>query len=372
MGGGEEAPPKNETLVILLPTPEPVEQLSQLRQRYPWIRVEYHQIPGWEAALPREAFANATVLVTGNTYPAERSDAPNLSWVHLTSAGSNQIQANWIWQDEDVTITTSSGIHGPQISEWVLMALLVRTHHYDQFHDAQKAHRWGKYGPGQTVRDLAGQRIGVLGYGSIGRQVGRVAKAMGMDVIAYTAHAKDTPESRADNGYIVPGTGDRDGSIPSAWYSGLSTPSLHHFLAQDIDVLLVSVPSTNATRHLLGAAEFDVLARGSGNNETTSDRKRTHAPYLVNISRGQNLNQADLVDALKNGTLAGAALDVTDPEPLPADDPLWDAPNTTITPHISATTTEYTSRSLEILAENVGRRARGDRLWNVVDRKRGY
>lgn len=370
MGGGHEAPPKNETLVIALTDPEPVELLSQLQQRYPWIRVEYHQIAAWGAALPTKFFANATVLVTSSTFPNERSDAPKLNWVHLMSAGSNQIQDKWIWQDDDVTITTSSGIHGPQIAEWVLMALLVRTHHYDQFHDAQKAHRWERYGPGQTVRDLAGQRIGVLGYGSIGRQVGRVAKAMGMDVIAYTAHAKDTPESRADNGYVVPGTGDGDGSIPSAWYSGLSTPALHRFLAQDIDVLLVSVPGTNATRHFLGAAEFDVLARGSGANGTT--HKRSHAPYLVNISRGQNLNQAELVEALKDGTLAGAALDVTDPEPLPADDPLWDAPNTTITPHISAVTTDYTSRSLEILTENVGRRARGDRLWNVVDRKRGY
>ncbi|KAK8226072.1 2-hydroxyacid dehydrogenase [Phyllosticta capitalensis] len=370
MGGGDQTPPQqNETLVIALPDPEPVEQLAALQKRYPWVRVEYHQIAGWGAALPAEAFANATTLVTGSTFPARSEDAPNLRWLHLMSAGSNQVQGSWIWANDDILITTSSGIHGPQISEWVLMALLVRTHHYDQFHDAQKAHRWEKYRPGQTVRDLAGQRIGVLGYGSIGRQVGRVAKAMGMDVIAYTAHAKDTPESRADNGYIVPGTGDRDGSIPSAWYSGLSTTSLHHFLAQDIDVLLVSVPSTNATRHFLGAAEFDVLARGSNG---TTGHKRTHAPYLVNISRGQNLNQPDLLAALEDGTLAGAALDVTDPEPLPADDPLWGAPNTTITPHISAVTTDYTSRSLEILTENVGRRARGDRLWNVVDRKRGY
>lgn len=218
----------------------------------------------------------------------------------------------------------------------------------------------------------------MLGYGSIGRQVGRVARALGTDVIAYTATPKDTLEQRRDHGFIVPGTGDADGSIPSAWYSGLDKKSLHEFLSQDIDILLVSVPLTEETRRFLSADEFRVLAEGSSrqtNGAVAAHRDRAKGgkgPVIVNISRGQIVDQPALVQALTDGTLGGAALDVTDPEPLPADDPLWSAPNVTITPHISGNGASYTDRSFQILEANLGRLESGDRLLNVVDRKRGY
>lgn len=200
---------------------------------------------------------------------------------------------------------------------------------------------------------------------------------MGMTVLAYTATPKDTPESRRDHGFIVPGTGDADGSIPAAWYSGLDKASLRRFLAQDIDILLVSVPLTDQTRGFLSTEEFDTLAAGSSSssNETKPWRDPTKGgkgPVLVNISRGQIVDQPALVRALHDGVLGGAALDVTDPEPLPADDPLWSAPNVTITPHISGNGASYTDRSLQILEENLGRKERGEKLLNVVDKKRGY
>ena len=113
----------------------------------------------------------------------------------------------------------------------------------------------------RSYRDQAGQRVGVLGYGSIGRQTARVAHAMGMTVVAYTASPKDTPEKRRDTGYIVPGTGDPDGSIPTVWYSGTDKASLHRFLGADLDWVVVSVPLTPATKHLLGRDEFKVLSK---------------------------------------------------------------------------------------------------------------
>lgn len=214
-----------------------------------------------------------------------------------------------------------------------------------------------------SVRDMVGQRLGVLGYGSIGRQVGRVAKAMGMDVIAYTASPKDTKESRRDRGFIVPGTGDPDGEIPSEWYSGLEKSKLHEFLRQDIDILLVSVPLTKETTHLLGKEEFDILGK-------------TRNAFVSNISRGQIIKQDDLIDALKKGVegggLRGAALDVTDPEPLPEDDPLWDAPNVIVTPHISGLGTSYVDRAFQVLEVNLTKKEKGEKLINLVDRKRGY
>lgn len=248
------------------------------------------------------------------------------------------------------------------------MTALVHSHQYHELYDLQKTHNWdqtGQQGRLHKIRDNVGQRFGVLGYGSIGRQAARVFKAMGSDVIAYTASPRPTPESKKDHGFIVPGTGDADGSIPSAWYSGTDKASLHHFLSQDIDHLLVSVPLTKETIHLLGKEEFDILGR----------RKA----FISNISRGQILQQDDLIAALKKGAdseqeggLRGAALDVADPEPLPKDNPLWDAPNCIVTPHISGLGVLYMDRAFQVLEVNLVKREKGKKLINVVDRKKGY
>ena len=194
---------------------------------------------------------------------------------------------------------------------------------------------------------------------------------MGMDVIAYTASPRTTPESKHDRGFIVPGTGDPDGSIPSAWYSGLDKESLHNFLKQDIDLLLISVPLTKETTHFIAEAELEILGKRNA--------------FISNISRGQIIKQSDLLTALKKykdndpldggdggGGIRGAALDVTDPEPLPEDDPLWDAPNCIITPHISGLGSAYVDRAFQVLEVNLDRRENGEKLINVVDRKKGY
>lgn len=189
---------------------------------------------------------------------------------------------------------------------------------------------------------------------------------MGMDVIAYTAHPRPTPESKKDKGFIVPGTGDPDGSIPTAWFSGLDKASLHDFLAQDIDHLLISVPITPDTKHFLAAPEFAILGKRNA--------------FISNIARGQILQQDDLIAALeqgarnngKDGGLGGAALDVADPEPLPKDHPLWDAPNCIVTPHISGLSTEYRDRSFQVLETNLKLWEEGKELINVVNRKSGY
>jgi phosphoglycerate dehydrogenase-like enzyme len=181
-----------------------------------------------------------------------------------------------------------------------------------------------------------------------------------MDVIAYTASPRTTPESKKDTGYIVPRTGDPDGVIPSAWYSGLDKASLHNFLSQDIDVLLIAVPLTDETRHFLGKEEFEILGKKNA--------------FIVNIARGSIVVQDELIAALKKkeGGLRGAALDVTDPEPLNKDSELWDMENVTVTPHVSGMGTMYLERSFEILERNLTLLEQGKKLINVVDRKRGY
>jgi phosphoglycerate dehydrogenase-like enzyme len=254
--------------------------------------------------------------------------------VHVISAGVDRLYSSPIWKDTNITITNSSGVHAPQIAEWVILQTLSHFHKQKLLLELQRQHVWGSSKVPQEQQDGVRQTFGVLGYGAIGRQAARAASALGFDVIAFTATPKNTPESKKDRGYIVPRTGDPDGSIPSAWYSGLDKASLREFLAQKIDVLLVSVPLTPQTTHLLAKEEFQILGKNNA--------------FIVNVSRGKVLKQNDLIAALKaysesgaigaatagvNG-LRGAALDVTDPEPLPADSELWDLENVVVTPHI--------------------------------------
>jgi phosphoglycerate dehydrogenase-like enzyme len=185
-----------------------------------------------------------------------------------------------------------------------------------------------------------------------------------MTVYAYTASPRPTPESRHDTGYIVPGTGDPDGSIPASWHHGTDRESIRSFLALGLDHLVISLPLTPQTTGLLAAEEFAIL---SGNCHHHASK-----PYVTNISRGKVIDQKALIEALNSGALGGAALDVTDPEPLPEDEPLWDAPNVQISPHVSALGMEYFPRSLDILEVNLGRMARGEPLVNAYYREKGY
>ena len=194
--------------------------------------------------------------------------------------------------------------------------------------------------------------------GRIGRQCARLAKALAMEVYAFTRSEKATPESRHDDSYCVPGTGDREGLLPSRWFHGPSKEAINHFLGQDLDILVISLPLTTESKGLLSYEQFDILSR-----------KRT---FVSNVARGGHIDQDALIDALQSGKIRGAALDVTDPEPLPNDHPLWLAPNLLITPHVSWKTGAYWDRLLDILELNLGKLEAGEPLINAVNRDLHY
>lgn len=191
----------------------------------------------------------------------------------------------------------------------------------------------------------------------------RILHAMGLHIIACTSSEKTTPESRRLGAAITPfnenpAMGDDEGILPIAWHSGATRSSLHKFLSSDLDILAIFTPLTSSTRHALGKEEFDIL----------SNNKRA-APFLVNVSRGSIIVQDELVVALKDGRLSGAALDVTDPEPLPEDHELWRLPNVSITPHMSWCFAEYVENCLDgVLAENLRRVGKGEALVNQIQR----
>jgi phosphoglycerate dehydrogenase-like enzyme len=192
--------------------------------------------------------------------------------------------------------------------------------------------------------------------------VARVFTAMGSEVIAYTASPRKTREERRDKGFIVPGTGDPEGEFPVAWFSGTTRSALETFLRAKLDLLIISLPLTPSTSHLFGRTEFEILKSANENKGC----------FIVNISRGSIIRQSELVECLNDGTLAGAAVDVTDPEPLPEGDALWTAKNVFVSPHVSALGREYFPRAYDVLSLNLERLENGEGLVNEVRRKRGY
>ncbi|KAL9113136.1 MAG: hypothetical protein Q9227_002748 [Pyrenula ochraceoflavens] len=335
--------------------------ISKFKESHPSFRISFKQTPIPLTTQPDDSeFADVNVLVTFNTLPSSAAACPSMELIHFISAGIDDKLSHPILASSNIPVTTSTGVHGPAISEWFVGTLLAHNLRMCQLYDLQSKQEWGNTMSFFSRKTLHTQRLGVLGYGGIGRQSARLAKALGMDVIAYTASAKTTPESRRLTTYTIPGTGDVDGTLPSQWFSGTDKASLHHFLSQDIDVLLVSVPLSDHTRHLLGREEFDILGKNS-----------RFGPFVSNVARGNVIVQQDLHDALEDGTVKAAAIDVTDPEPLPTESPLWKAKNLTISPHMSGINVDYLQHVMDILSVNLQKRD-DESLINVVKRGRGY
>ncbi|PYH41247.1 D-isomer specific 2-hydroxyacid dehydrogenase family protein [Aspergillus saccharolyticus JOP 1030-1] len=374
-----DAPPAQDRILIANAGGISPALLEEIQAKFPSADITYLKLENFTPIPIAEYARRATHIVTFSNLPSVE-DVSEVKLIHLFSAGVDHIMTHPIVQETNIPLTSSSGIHGPPIAEWVIMNWLVASRRFVSIYKSQEQHVWGKYGDWMTgVRDQVGRKVGILGYGSIGRQsiilshnphlltkqqngtVGRVASALGMKVYAHTASPRPTPASRIDRGYIVPGTGDREGTIPVSWHHGTDRASIREFLALGLDHLVIALPLTPQTTHLLGAAEFQLLAEHAPSK-----------PYVTNIARGKIVDQKALVAALQDGVLGGAALDVTDPEPLPAEDPLWDAPNVQISPHISGAGMEYIPRSLDILKENLGRLARGEEILNEYKRGKGY
>ena len=199
---------------------------------------------------------------------------------------------------------------------------------------------------------------GILGYGAVGRQVARVTKALGMDIYACTLHPRTTLESRRDDTYTPEGLGDADGIFPSQWFSAGTKSDLHEFLSSGLDLLVITIPLTDKTKGLIARPELKLLAK----------RKA----FVSNVSRGSIVDTDDLIDALDRDIIRGAAIDVTDPEPLPDGHRLWNTKNLLITPHVSGDSSAYSQRIFEIMKYNLVRLSEGRDLTNVVNKKEGY
>lgn len=250
--------------------------------------------------------------------------APNLRWLHSMSAGvDSPVFSRFI--DRGVRVTTSSGASAPPIAGTVMLYLLALSRGLPAWLRAQAAHEWTR----RSFRELDGQRVAVVGYGPIGQEVVRLAQAFRMDPVIVRRAA------RGDEPCPVHPLDELTDVLGSS------------------DAVVVAMPLNDDTR---GMFSEDVLAAIP-----------QHAVF-VNVGRGELVDQAALTAALASGRLAGAGLDVFDPEPLDADDPLWDLPNVIISPHASGASIGSAGRVAEIFLDNLGRFLGGEPLRNEVVR----
>ena len=281
--------------------------------------------------------------------PRDLSIAPRLKWVQLHSAGINHLTDHPILRS-DILITTSSGIHATPIGEFAITMMLALARKVPLMVRKQDRAEWPKRKWNLFLgTELRGKTLGVVGYGSIGREVARIAThGFGMRVLALSRSGE-----KRDCGYHEPGVGDPEGALPDAWFT---RTQLLDLLAQS-DFVLIAVPLTEETRYLIGEREL---------------RAMKPTAYIVNIARGGIADEAALVRALKENWIAGAGLDVFEQEPLPADSELWKLENALLAPHVSSATPHYDDRAVELFCENLRRYLRGDELLNLVNREKGY
>jgi phosphoglycerate dehydrogenase-like enzyme len=283
-----------------------------------------------DAAVPETDRARIDVaLFSGDAWPdravafmATCLDAPALRWLHTFSAGTDHPVFAQFAQ-RGVRVTTSSGAAAPPIAATVIMYLLALSRDLPRTLRAQAEHRWAP----APFTELAGRAVGVVGMGPIGLEVVRLATAFGMRAIGLRR--------------------DPRGDEPcETWPASRLTE-----LAATVDVLVVAAPLTDETRGMIDAEVIDALGADG---------------LFVNVGRGEIVDEAALIAALREGRLAGAALDVFAVEPLPADSPLWNLPNVIVTPHSSGMSQGTDDRAIEMFLDNLPRYRAGDPLRNEV------
>jgi phosphoglycerate dehydrogenase-like enzyme len=324
------------------------EALARLKAISPRLHITMQPVRKAED-ISNEIWGRTEVLYTAEVLPNPKS-AAQLKWVQFHYAGIDFALENPLFKKPDIQFTNLSGAASPQIAEYCLGLLIAQGHHMaavikNMARAEWPADRWHRF----TPRELRDSTVGIVGYGSIGRELARLLLPFNCTILA----AKKDAMHPQDEGYTPIGLGDPDGDFFTRLYP---IQALHSML-KECDFLVVCVPLTPATRGLIGKKELDSIKQGA---------------YLVDVSRGGVVDVNALKEAIEDGQLAGAALDVFAEEPLPPNNPLWQLPNTIISPHIAGVSPQYKQRAIELFVVNLQRYVDGDPLFNRFDPERGY
>ncbi|HEY4668932.1 MAG TPA: D-2-hydroxyacid dehydrogenase, partial [Tepidiformaceae bacterium] len=264
----------------------------------------------------------------GRAFFAAAQGAPNLKWLHVFNAGVDNPVFTRILE-KGTRISTSSGSTAEPIAQTLIAGMLMLAREFPAWLDAQRRHAWEPLPRERTPSDLRGQTMVVVGLGAIGCEIARLARAFGLNVIGV----RRSPLREGDP------------------VDDVRPPSELPSLLPGCDWLALACPLTDETRRLVDAQAISLLPRGA---------------RILNIARGEVVDEPAMIEALRSGHLGGAYLDVVEQEPLPSDSPLWDLPNVIITPHNSAASTGNDARVLEYFFENLSRWGRGEPLVNEV------
>ena len=312
--------------------PKPL-MAEAIQQRWPQMRVVH--LPDYHL-LPQELPA-ADIFVGYSLRPKQLLEAKKLKWIHSTAAGVAQLMYPEL-RESGVLVTNAGGIFSVPMAEHIMGLLLALARNFPDAVRYQDKSRWAQqelWDKPQHFTELHGQVLLIVGFGSIGRELARRAKAFDMRVWGVTRS----------------GAGDRSHAekiVPVA--------ELHEVLPL-ADYVVIAAPETPQTKHLISAEQIACMKRGA---------------RLINVGRGWLLDEAALIRALESGTLGGAALDVMETEPLPAESQLWKAPNLLITPHTSAVSDRLWSRETALLMDLLERWFVGREMTHRVDFARGY
>ena len=280
----------------------------------------------------------AEIVFTISLRPQQFALCQKLRWIHTPTAAVHQLLFPEL-ANSDVMLTNSTEVHGPVVAEHVMALIFALAKKIPQAAALQKKHEWGKeaiWRQGTHPKEIAAATLGLVGLGSIGRRVARMAAALGMRVMAVREHV-DKP--KPDGVEMVFGTSQLDEMLGQA------------------DFVVLAAPLTPETTRLIDAGRLEAMKRDA---------------YLINVGRGPQIDEGALVDALRSDRIAGAALDVFDKEPLPASSPLWDMENLLITPHTAGITDKLWMRHYEHFSGNVRRYLEKQPLQYVVDKSKGY
>lgn len=281
---------------------------------------------------------DADMAFTISLRPDQFAVARKLRWIHAPSAAVHQLLFPEI-VNSNVVITNSREVHGPVVAEHVIAMIFAMARKIPQCTRLQQQSRWGQeeiWNVGPRPREVAGATLGLIGIGGIGRTVARLASAVGMRVIASRVNvSQEKPEGISE---VFPASALDD-------------------LLRQSDFVVLAPPLTPATHGLMNRERLAAMKPDA---------------VLINVGRGPLVDEVALAEALRKRTIAGAALDVFDQEPLPSDSPLWILDNLLITPHTAGLTEKLWPRHFDLLSENIRRFIAGEPLLFVVDKHKGY
>ncbi len=296
---------------------------------------------------------NVDILFT-NYAPTTLERAKRLKWVQLASVGINHLANSPLLKSDDVILTNARGTMSGPLAEFTLGAMLTLARDFPRAFQYQQEKRWIHNNDRLEhfpAVELRGKTLGILGYGSVGIEIGRLARAFGMKISAL---ATGTSDRKREKRYTPPALRQYRVAPPDKFHKGLGAlPAL----LRESDFLISSLPLTPQTRGLIGFKELKLMRKEA---------------FLINISRGHIISEEALMKAAREKVIAGALLDVFDKEPLPSTDPIYSAPGIVITPHVSGVFAGMVDAIVEMFRENLELYEAGKPLYNIVGRTRGY